>query len=48
MKIGLTPQLEQYVRQKVASGQYENASDVLSTALREKMARGAARTRTVR
>jgi antitoxin ParD1/3/4 len=41
MNVNLTPQLEQYVQQKVASGQYNNASEVLREALREKIAREA-------
>jgi antitoxin ParD1/3/4 len=34
MNINLTPQLEQYVQQKVATGRYNNASEVLREALR--------------
>jgi antitoxin ParD1/3/4 len=41
MNVNLTPQLEQYVQQMVASGQYNNASEVLREALREKIAREA-------
>jgi antitoxin ParD1/3/4 len=39
MNVDLTPQLEQYVQGKVASGQYKDAGEVLCAALREKMAR---------
>jgi antitoxin ParD1/3/4 len=39
MNVDLTPQLEEYVQRKIASGQYENASEVLHAALREKIAR---------
>ena len=34
MNINLTPQLEELVRQKVASGQYSSASEVVREALR--------------
>lgn len=34
MHINLTPQLEELVRQKVASGLYNNASEVIREALR--------------
>jgi antitoxin ParD1/3/4 len=34
MNIDLPPQLEEMVRQKVASGRYASASDVVSAALR--------------
>jgi uncharacterized protein len=34
MNISLTPQLERYVRQKVSSGLYNNASEVIREALR--------------
>ncbi len=34
MHINLTPQLEEYVQQKVATGDYNNASEVMREALR--------------
>lgn len=34
MNINLTPQLEQYIQQKVATGHYNNASEVIREALR--------------
>ena len=34
MNINLTPQLEQYIQQKVASGRYNNASEIIREALR--------------
>ena len=34
MNISLTPRLEEYVRQRVASGMYNNASEVVREALR--------------
>ncbi len=34
MNINLTPQLEEFVQQKVATGHYNNASEVLREALR--------------
>ncbi len=34
MNINLTPQLEEFVQGKVATGQYNNASEVLREALR--------------
>lgn len=34
MNISLTPQLDNYVAQKVASGDYNNASEVIREALR--------------
>lgn len=34
MNINLTPQLEQYIQQKVATGHYNNASEIIREALR--------------
>ena len=34
MNVSLTPQLEEMVREKVASGRYNNASEVIREALR--------------
>ncbi len=34
MHISLTPQLEEYVQQKIATGRYNNASEVMREALR--------------
>ncbi len=34
MNINLTPQLEQYIQQKVATGRYNNASEIIREALR--------------
>jgi antitoxin ParD1/3/4 len=34
MNVNLTPALEEYVQQKVASGDYNNASEVIREALR--------------
>ncbi len=34
MNVNLTPQLEEWVQQKVASGRYNNASEVVREALR--------------
>ena len=39
MHISLTPQLEDYVKSKVASGLYNNASEVIRQALRYEMER---------
>ena len=39
MNVSLTPQLEQMVREKVASGHYNNASEVVRDALRQMEAR---------
>jgi uncharacterized protein len=39
MNISLTPELEKYVRHKVASGLYNNASEVIREALRVLLAR---------
>ena len=39
MNISLTPELEKYVRLKVASGLYNNASEVIREALRALLAR---------
>lgn len=38
MHVSLTEKLEEYVRQKVASGLYDNASEVIREALRLKIA----------
>ncbi len=38
MHVSLTEKLDQYVRNKVASGYYNNASEVMREALREKIA----------
>lgn len=42
MNISLTPELEKYVRGKVASGLYNNASEVVREALRDLLGREAA------
>ncbi len=42
MNVSLTPELEKYVRQKVASGLYNNASEVIREALRAFLARDSA------
>ncbi len=34
MHVSLTPQLEDYVQQKIATGRYNNASEVMREALR--------------
>ncbi len=39
MNISLTPELEKAVRTKVASGLYNNASEVIREALRQSLAR---------
>ena len=39
MNISLTPQLEAYIQQKVATGHYNNASEVVREALRVLIAR---------
>jgi putative addiction module CopG family antidote len=39
MNVSLTPELEQYVRRKVASGLYNNASELIREALRLFVAR---------
>lgn len=38
MHVSLTEKLDEYVRQKVASGLYNNASEVIREALRHKIA----------
>ena len=38
MHVSLTDRLDEYVREKVASGLYNNASEVIREALRQKMA----------
>lgn len=38
MHVSLTDRLDEYVREKVASGLYNNASEVVREALRQKMA----------
>jgi len=38
MHVSLTEKLDQYVREKVANGYYNNASEVMREALREKIA----------
>ena len=47
MNISLTPELEKYVRSKVATGLYNNASEVIREALRARLEQeaGAARAR---
>ena len=37
MHVSLTEKLDQYVREKIASGLYNNASEVVREALREKI-----------
>lgn len=39
MNISLTPELEQMVKEKVASGLYNNASEVIREALRQSLRR---------
>jgi putative addiction module CopG family antidote len=39
MNVSLTPELEKYVRRKVASGLYNNASELIREALRLLVAR---------
>jgi antitoxin ParD1/3/4 len=39
MKVSLTPELERAVKAKVASGLYDNASEVIREALRESLRR---------
>ena len=46
MNVSLTPRLEELVRRKVASGLYNNASEVVREALRLLLERDAAGTRT--
>lgn len=42
MNVSLTPQLEEFVRRKVASGLYNNASEVVREGLRLKIEHEAA------
>lgn len=42
MNISLTPQLESYVKQKVAGGMYNSASEVVREALRQDINQGLA------
>jgi len=46
MNVSLTPQLEEFVRRKVASGLYNNASEVVREGLRLMIEREAAAQRT--
>lgn len=45
MNVSLTPELEKYIRRKVASGLYNNASEVMREAVRLLMSREAAPTK---
>jgi len=47
MNISLTPELEKYVRHKVASGLYNNASEVIREALRSLLEREASPSKTL-
>lgn len=47
MNVSLTPKLEEFVRREVASGLYNNASEVIREALRHHFQRGAAANETI-
>lgn len=47
MNVSLTPKLEEFVRRKVASGLYNNASEVIREALRHHFQRDAAANETI-